>query len=204
MATASARTHVRDNPKLVTAILTILGYGLVIGTFRGLVPIYPDIGLDAVNFLTDAIAVVNSAATISLVLGWRWIRRDEIEKHRYAMLTAFTLILVFLVLYLLKVGGGGEKYFVGPDGVYYAYLVMLFVHIALSVVAVPLVLYALVLGLTHTPTELRDTSHARIGRYAAASWIVSLALGVVTYVLLNHVYDWRFEEITTTVTPILF
>jgi putative membrane protein len=48
-----------------------------------------------------------------------------------------------------------------------------------------------VLGLTHTPAELRDTSHARVGRIAVAAWSLSLFLGVVTYVLLNHVYSWE-------------
>jgi len=56
---------------------------------------------------------------------------------------------------------------------------------------VPVVLYAVILGLTHTPSELRDTAHARVGRIAAAAWTLSLVLGIVTYVLLNHVYGWE-------------
>jgi putative membrane protein len=111
------------------------------------------------------------------------------------MASAFALILVFLALYLLKIGGGGTKEFVGPTGVYYAYLAMLAVHVVLSIVAVPVVLYALVLGLTHTPTELREsTPHRTVGRIAAGSWALSLSLGVVTYLLLNHVYGWEFVE----------
>jgi putative membrane protein len=108
------------------------------------------------------------------------------------MLSAFVLILLFLALYLPKVGGGGEKHFVGPEMVRYAYLIMLAIHIVLSVVAVPVVLYAVVLGLTHTTPELRNTAHARVGRIAAATWILSLSLGVVTYVLLNHIYAAEF------------
>jgi putative membrane protein len=38
---------------------------------------------------------------------------------------------------------------------------------------------------------LRDTAHARVGRIAAAAWTLSLFLGIVTYVLLNHVYGWE-------------
>ena len=68
------------------------------------------------------------------------------------------------------------------------YLAMLAIHIFLSVVSVPVVLYAAILGLTHTPSELRETNHARVGRIAAVAWSVSLALGIVTYLLLNHVY----------------
>jgi len=194
MATASASGPVKDHPAAVTVLLSIVGYALVMGTFVGVFPesVYPDLSLQQVNYFSDAIAVVNTLATLSLIAGWRWIRRDEVKRHAAAMSTAFGLILVFLVLYLAKIGGGGTKEFVGPQLVYYAYLLMLAVHIILSIVSVPVVLYAIVLGLTHTPAELRDTAHARVGRVAAGAWILSLSLGVVTYLLLNHVYSWEF------------
>lgn len=196
MATASADNLLKAHPAGATVLLSILGYTLVVGTFLGLVPasIFPDLVLEQVNRLSDAIAAINTVATLSLVAGWRWIRRDEVRKHAAAMSVAFGLILLFLALYLTKIGGGGTKEFVGPRSAYYAYLAMLAVHILLSVVSVPVVLYALVLGITHTPTELRETAHARVGRVAAGAWILSLSLGVVTYLLLNHVYGWEFVE----------
>jgi putative membrane protein len=197
MATANAGGFAREHPAAVTALLSVVGYGVVIGTFAGLVPetVFPDLTLAQVNLLTHAIAGVNATTTILLVAGWYWIRAGEVRKHAHAMTTAFGLILLFLVLYILKIGGGGTKEIVATGLPYYAYLAMLAVHIILSIVAVPVVLYALVLGLTHTPAELRtQTPHKRIGRIAAASWIVSLTLGVVTYVLLNHVYGWEFVD----------
>ncbi|QSW98291.1 DUF420 domain-containing protein [Haloterrigena alkaliphila] len=192
MATADARRRLREQPIGATIVLTIVGYALVIGTFLLDVPIYPDLSLEQVNLLTDLIAVNNAIATLLLIAGWYWIRAGEIAKHRLAMITAFGLILVFLVLYLLKVGGGGTKEFVGPQLVRYGYLLMLAIHILLSIVSVPVVLYALILGLTHTPAELRTTAHARIGRIAAGAWILSLVLGVVTNLLLNHIYGYEF------------
>ena len=201
MATADARRRLRERPMGVTILLTIVGYTLVIGTFQFDVPIYPDLTRGQINLLTHAIAAINTTATVLLVSGWYWIRAGEVRKHRLSMMGAFTLILLFLVVYLLKVGGGGTKEFVGPTGVYYAYLVMLAIHIILSIVSVPVVLYALILGVTHTPAELRSTPHARIGRIAAGSWILSLTLGVVTYALLNHVYAYEFASI---VVPVVF
>jgi len=176
----------------VTVLLTIVGYALVIGTFLLDVPIYPDLTNAQVNLLSHVIAGINTTATVVLVLGWYWIRAGEVEKHRLAMVSGFVLILGFLVVYLLKVGGGGTKEFVGPQNVYYAYLIMLAIHIVLSIISVPVVLYALILGLSHAPAELRQTPHARVGRIAAAAWILSLFLGVVTYAMLNHIFDYRF------------
>ena len=200
MATADARRRLRERPMETTVLLTVVGYALVIGTFLVDVPFYPDLTNAQVHVLSHAIAVINTAATVLLALGWYWIRNGEVEKHRLAMTGAFALILLFLVVYLIRVGGGGEKYFVGPDPVYYAYLIMLAIHIILSIVAVPVVLYALVLGISHAPAELRNTAHARVGRIAAGSWILSLVLGVVTYLLLNHIYAYEFAAV---VVPVL-
>jgi putative membrane protein len=186
---------VREHPRVVTAVLSVVGYVLVVGAILGYVPsqLVPRLSLSGVNLVTDLIAVVNVAATLSLIAGWWLIRNDRVDDHRRAMGTAFGLILVFLVLYLWKLIGGGTKEFVGPELAYTVYLALLAVHVLLSMVSVPVVLYALVLGLTHTPRELREeTAHRRVGRVAAGAWILSLTLGVVTYLMLNHLYDWEF------------
>jgi putative membrane protein len=202
MSTATGTNPIKAHTTAVTVLLTLAGYGLVAATFGGLLPIYPDIGESGVNMLGHAIAVVNTTATVTLVLGWRAIKRGEVTKHRNYMVTSFVLIVLFLLLYLPKVGGGGEKEFVLTasyafvptwDWIYPAYLVMLAIHILLSILAMPVVLYALVLGATHSPTELRDTPHRTVGRIAAGSWILSLVLGVLTYLLLNHLYAYEFS-----------
>jgi len=201
MSTVTGPEPIKEHATAVTAALTVAGYGLVAATFGGLLPIYPDIGESGVNLLGHAIAVVNTAATVTLALGWYYIRKGEVTKHRNLMITSFVLIVLFLLLYLPKVGGGGEKQFVLSASYAFvptwewirpAYLGMLAIHILLSVITMPVVLYALVLGVTHSPAELRESIHPRVGRIAAASWILSLVLGVLTYVLLNHLYAYEF------------
>lgn len=185
------QSRAKANPRIVTAILSLVGYVLVVGTFARVLPFFPDISRETVILLSDAIAVVNAAALLAILTGLRYIRRGEVRKHRAAMLTAFSLIMLFLVMYLLKVGGGFEKTILVEGPVRWAYLAMLAIHILLSAVSVPVVLHAVVLGLTHSPSELRDTIHKRVGRIAVAAWGLSLFLGIVTYVLLNHVYMWE-------------
>jgi putative membrane protein len=208
MATASESgplSGVREHPRLTVAIVSAVGYALVIGTFLGVIPVFPEITKGQVNALSHAIAVVNAVNVGVIAAGWYWIRRGEVRKHATAMTTAFVLILVFLTMYLLKVGGGpGEKRILIEQSMFLGgfagtveavYLAMLAIHIILSVVSVPVVLYALTLGATHTPAELRrKTPHARVGRIAAGTWLLSLTLGVVTYVLLNWVYAFEFVE----------
>lgn len=204
MSTVSVRDRAKERAGAITALLTIVGYGAVGGVF--LVPefqaLFPTLTRGTVDLLAHGIAVVNTITIVTLSLGWYWIRNDEVKKHAAAMTTSFVLILLFLSMYLPKVAGGGTREFVLDSSygwvplwewVYPAYLIMLAIHIVLSVVSVPVVLYAIVLGLTHTEAELRnETPHRRVGRIAAGAWLLSLVLGVVTYLLLNHLYDSTF------------
>ncbi|MFB6137321.1 MAG: DUF420 domain-containing protein [Halobacteriaceae archaeon] len=193
------RSVARSRPRAVTAVASAIGYALVVGVLWG--PLRTGTLADeTVVLLGDLIAVVNLTALAAMLLGVRFVRRGEIRRHRAAMLTAFGLVLVFLALYLTKLGGGFEKHIVIESGmflaayegvIYPAYLLMLAVHIVLSAAAVPLVIHAVVLGLSRSQAELRDSAHPRVGRWAVLAWSTSLALGVLTYVLLNHVYAWE-------------
>jgi len=194
----AARDWARAHPRRATAALSVLGYALVGAIFAGLR--LPQLDQGTVLLFGDLIAVINTCALTAIAVGVVAIKRGQVRRHRAAMLTAFALILTFLFFYLWKVGGGFTKEFVVPAGAPLAahaglieglYLAMLAVHIVLSVVAVPVVLHAVVLGLTHSPAELPDTEHPRVGRIAVAAWGLSLFLGVVTYLLLNHVYAWE-------------
>jgi putative membrane protein len=188
MSTVRGPQFAREHPRAFAALLTVVGYVVVIGTLYGDLGIYPEISESTVDLLAHAISVVNAATIVCLVLGIRWIKRGEIEKHRAAMLAAFGLILLFLVMYLLKTGGGGRKEIIAGAPLRSLYLGSLGIHIFLSVLAVPFVLYAITLGLTHTPAELRQTAHATVGRVAVTAWLVSLVLGLLAYGMLTFYY----------------
>lgn len=181
---------IRSNVVAVTVVLTIISYVLVFGTFAGLFP-YPRIGQGAVDLLSKLIAAVNATTVVVLALGWYWIRRGEIRKHRYAMLTGSGLIIAFLLMYLEKVGGGGIKQLQAPHTVKTVYFAMLGIHELLSALAVPFVIYTLVVGLTHSVSEIRRTRHAQMGRIAVSTWLISLTLGVLTFVILQS-YGWTY------------
>ncbi|WP_436902420.1 DUF420 domain-containing protein [Halovenus halobia] len=189
------RKGVKARPLAVTTVLSVIGYVFVIGTFAGVLDFYPELSAEQVRLSAHIIAFINTLALAALLAGVYFVKNNEYRKHRAAMLTAFTLILAFLVVYLTKVGGGFEREIVGaPSLVYGAYLVMLAVHILLSIVSVPVVIYAVVLGLTHSFAELKGTRKALVGRIAGGAWILSLALGIITYLLLNHIYGAQPRE----------
>jgi len=183
------QAQARASPRRVTIAISAVGYALVFGTFGGVLP-FPTISNETVILLGDAIAVVNSLALLAIITGVYFVKTGQVRRHRAAMLTAFGLILAFLGLYLTKVGGGFEKEILAEGVVLWAYLIMLAIHILLSAISVPVVVHAVVLGLSHSVPELRESAHARVGRIAVAAWGLSLFLGLVTYVMLNHIYGW--------------
>lgn len=188
-ASRTVKSGVRARPVAVTVAVTLLGYGLVVGTFAGVIDVYPDLSGGTVDALTHLIAVINTGALAALLAGVYFISKRDVRNHARSMLTAFVLILLFLVVYMFRVGGGDTKAIVAPELVTSVYRVMLGIHILLSIVAVPVVVHAVVLGLGHTPAELADSLKSTVGRIAAVAWIVSLVLGIVTYLMLNHLYD---------------
>lgn len=191
----SLKQILKQNVIVSTGVASLAGYIIVIGTFLEIWPesLFPDLTVWAINRLADVIAIVNLTALCCIIIGWYFIIKGDIKRHNQFMLASFGLILLFLVLYLTKVGGGGTKEFIGPVLVRYIYLIMLAIHIGLSIAAVPLVIYQIITGMTHSPAELlRLKYHRKIGRIGATAWIVSLGLGVITYLMLNHIYEWRF------------
>lgn len=169
---------------LAALVYTILGFALA-----GEPPdrLSPGLGR-LVALAPHLIAAINATALICLLLGWRSIRRGEVGAHKRYMLAAAVLISAFLVLYVTRVALGGTKAFTGPAALrLYVYLPMLAVHILLSILSVPPVIYNVLVGLTREPAAVGLTRHPRVGRVAVALWSLSLLLGLGVYLLLNVV-----------------
>lgn len=177
------------DPRRTTVAITAIAYAIVLATFYDALPIYPELGRETIDVLSHVTAVANAITIGSILLGLYWIRQRAIRHHAIAMGIATASILAFLVLYLARIGGGGQKALAGDPHVALelAYSTMLAIHILLSMLAVPLVVFALVLALSTPIERLGRTPHPRIGRIAAVTWLVSLVLGIGAYLILNHV-----------------
>lgn len=181
----------RERVRLVTALLSVVSLALVFGAAgqqlpTALLPRAPDAVLNAIPHVN---VVLSASAIGTIAAGWLAARRGRYDRHRTLMVVSLALFAGFLVLYLYRVALLGPHEFPGPDAVYlYAYLPLLVIHVFLAVVCVPLLYYVALLGLTRSNRELRETAHARVGRVAAALWLVSFALGIVVYAFLNVLY----------------
>lgn len=173
------------------AVLSVLSLGLVFGAATRSLPV------DALPRASDAVlhviphvnAAISLVAIVVIGYGWVAIRRHRVQRHRVAMVTGFALFATFLALYLYKVALTGPTPFDGPAVVErFVYLPVLAVHMTLAVVCVPLLWYVFLIGITHPVAEIPGTRHPRVGRVAAALWLLSFALGVVVYLLLYRLF----------------
>lgn len=182
-------THVRqDLVPILTVVGSMVSLALVFGAAGGAIPssVVPEPPSGVLDAIPTVNAVISVTAMGTIGLGWYWIRVGDVHRHRLAMLTSVALFAAFLVLYLYRlVAIGGATAFSGPETVYrFVYLPVLAVHIGLAVVCIPMLYYVLFLAASHSVGDLRETSHATIGRIAAPLWLTSFALGLVVYVLL--------------------
>ena len=124
-------------------------------------------------------AVLNSAALLCVLLGYRAVRGRRIEAHRRFMLTAFGLSVMFLASYLTRMAMFGDKHFPGQGVARHAYLALLVSHVLLAVLVAPGVAYTLWLGLRG-----QIERHRRIAPRVLPVWLYVLATGVLVYLIL--------------------
>jgi uncharacterized membrane protein YozB (DUF420 family) len=137
------------------------------------------------NLLAPLNAALNLTSTVLLVTGYLFIRRKDIPRHRRSMLGAVAASALFLAFYLLRFSLTGTHLFAGEGPARVVYLSILFSHMLLAIVIVPLVLRLLFLA-----WKERFRSHARLGRWAFPVWLYVSVTGLVVYVLLYHVYGY--------------
>lgn len=126
-------------------------------------------------------ALLNSAALVCVLLGYRAVRARRLDEHRRYMLSAFGLSLVFLASYLTRMLMFGDKHFPGHGAVRVVYFAILISHVLLALTVAPAVLYTVVLG----QRDQRER-HRKIARRVLPVWSYVLVTGVLVYLLLFH------------------
>ena len=126
-------------------------------------------------------ASLNFTCFVYLVLGRMAIARGDRALHRRRMLSAFTVSIVFLVSYLIRVATTGTHRYPGHGWDRDLYLVILLTHMTLAAVLVPLVIEALRRALRGS-----FAAHRRIVRFTWPVWMYVSVTGVVVYLMLYH------------------
>ena len=128
-------------------------------------------------------AGLNLTSAVLLLAGLRFILRRDIARHRRCMLGAVTAGALFLVFYVTRFALTGSHTFAGPDSVRPWYLLILFSHMVLAIVVVPLVLRLLFLA-----SRERFDAHRRLARWTFPVWLYVSVTGFVVYLILYHLW----------------
>jgi putative membrane protein len=128
-------------------------------------------------------ALLNTAATLMLTLGYCFIRNGRRDLHRLCMVTALIISSLFMISYLTYHAEVGYTPFTGQGIIRPLYFTLLASHVILAALIVPMVLVTVFFALRGNFDK-----HPRVARWTLPLWLYVSVSGVVIYILGFHVY----------------
>ena len=128
-------------------------------------------------------ASLNALSTVFLIVGWMFIRRREMRRHRACMVAALITSALFLTSYLVYHANVGSVPFPGQGTIRYVYFAILITHVILAALILPLALMTVSRAFAR-----RFDRHRRIARVTLPIWLYVSVTGVVIYVMVYRMY----------------
>lgn len=129
-------------------------------------------------------ATFNGLAGVFLSFGYYFIKRGNKIAHRNCMIAALCSSALFLTGYLIyHIGVHHVTYFRNPEWFRPIYLTILFTHLVLAIVIVPLIVITVSRALRQ-----RFDKHKRIARWTWPLWMYVSVTGVIIYLLLYRIF----------------
>jgi len=128
-------------------------------------------------------ASLNAVSALFLILGYFFIRTKQVNRHRAAMLAAFSTSILFLISYLVYHYHVGSKPFPGQGWIRSVYFMILISHVVLAATIGPLALATLTLA-----WKERFQTHRRLARWTLPLWLYVSLTGIVVYLMLYQIY----------------
>lgn len=139
--------------------------------------------MDLSHVLPAVNACLNGIAGVFLIGGYLRIRRGDREGHQRAMVAATAASTLFLLVYVISKLLYGTTLYQGTGWIRTVYFVVLFSHLTLAMVIVPLA----ALTLWHAFTR-NFARHRRIARWTLPLWLYVSVTGILVYLLLRPYY----------------
>lgn len=126
---------------------------------------------------------LNVVTTVLLVVGWRRIKRGDVDGHRRMMLTALVTSAAFLVLYLVNHAIHGIHLCGATGAARVVYFVVLDTHTPLAAAIAYMAPRTAWLGV-----KGRLDEHRRLARWTFPIWMYVSVTGVAVYVMAYHLW----------------
>ncbi len=127
--------------------------------------------------------LINTLTTVSLLLGYYFIKKKNIAAHRQMMTVSFILGSLFLVSYVLYHLSNESTSFGGTGLIRPIYYFLLVTHITLSIGVVWFVLRAIYFALSN-----QIDLHKKVVKWAFPIWLYVSVTGVVVYLMISPYY----------------
>lgn len=124
-------------------------------------------------------AMLNGSCLVFLSVGRYAIGHKKESLHKQCMIAAFTSSSVFLASYLARYAMSGTHHYPGSGAAKVFYLLILFSHMILAMVLVPMVLRSMYLGI-----KGKREQHKRLARWTWPIWTYVSLTGVMVYLML--------------------
>ncbi len=137
------------------------------------------------RFIAPLNGLLNLTSAALLVAGLAYVRKRDARRHRAVMTLAVATSALFLVFYVIRFSITGTHRFAGEGLARTLYMALLFSHMLLAAMVVPLVL-----RLLYLVSRRRFKAHARLARWTFPIWIYVSITGLLVYLLLYQVYGY--------------
>lgn len=134
-----------------------------------------------VEYLPALNAFLNTVTATFLVSGYIFIKKNNIEKHKWMMLLATMTSALFLMSYITYHHYHGDTKFIATGSIRTIYFFILISHILLSIVQVPLILITLYLAFTQ-----KFIRHKKFAKVTFPIWLYVSVTGVLIFIILNR------------------
>ena len=180
------------NDKLVFRLVmtvSIIVFVAVIILNRKILPV-PETIPSFVFKLPKLNALLNGTCSLLLLLSLYMIKQKNIAVHKKLNPIAFVLSAVFLLSYIVYHWMSKEATFPLESPLRIPYLVILFSHIILAAIVLPLVLLSFYYGYkTQLPNgQTYIHRHKKLVRWSFPIWLYVTITGVIVYLMISPYY----------------
>lgn len=138
---------------------------------------------DWVYFLPHLNAVINTAASVALIIGLIFVKQKKYEYHGAMMTVAFVMGAIFLVSYVIYHASAESTSYGGEGFIRTVYYFLLITHIIFAAVALFPILFAYYYGFT----DQRE-KHRKVVKFAFPIWLYVSITGVIVYLMISPYY----------------
>jgi putative membrane protein len=139
--------------------------------------------VEPLTFLPPIYASINGLTAVLLVLAVVAIKNGKRKLHENLMKSAIACSIAFLGMYVAYHMTSDSTKFGGEGVIKYVYYFILFTHIVLSVIIIPMVLVTYVRALS----QLFD-QHKKIAKITFPIWLYVAVTGVIVYLMIAPYY----------------